>query len=193
MVRPGVHFPRTMITLVLRNGATVQVPSILTMAQPWFLNKVRSLSLSERSQGLECTGVAAACYVPDYLCACASAQEKWTAQQSHFAGRPFAVPCSSRVNDIVLALNQTLGQYSCLQGVFRTLQTTQHGQGTRSPRSPRSLVRTDSCPSLATWETQHLQSAIDRAASEALSTQGTRCLQRYLGVSGARGISHLQT
>jgi hypothetical protein len=42
MVRPGVHFPQTLYTLVLRNGATVRVSSVVNMPFPKFLDRVRS-------------------------------------------------------------------------------------------------------------------------------------------------------
>jgi hypothetical protein len=42
MVKPGIHFPTKFITLVLRNGATVNVASIVNMTQPIFLEKVCS-------------------------------------------------------------------------------------------------------------------------------------------------------
>jgi hypothetical protein len=41
MVKPGIHYPETLITLVLSNGATVRVGSIVNMKLPVFLNVVR--------------------------------------------------------------------------------------------------------------------------------------------------------
>lgn len=51
MVRPGIHFPETFITLVLRNGATVRVSSILNMSHPKFLDKVCTPLQCDNVQG----------------------------------------------------------------------------------------------------------------------------------------------
>jgi hypothetical protein len=40
MPKPGVHFPQKFITVVLSNGATFQMSTIVSMKQPIFLEKV---------------------------------------------------------------------------------------------------------------------------------------------------------
>lgn len=46
MVKPGIHYPQQFITVVLRNGATFQMSSIVKMSQPIFLEQVcRELKL----------------------------------------------------------------------------------------------------------------------------------------------------
>lgn len=40
MVKPGIHFPQQFVTVVLRNGATFQMSTIVKMTQPIFLEQV---------------------------------------------------------------------------------------------------------------------------------------------------------
>ena len=40
MPKPGIHFPQRFVQVVLSNGATFQMPTIVKMTQPIFLDKV---------------------------------------------------------------------------------------------------------------------------------------------------------
>lgn len=44
MVKPGIHYPQQFVTVVLRNGATFQMSSIVKMTQPIFLEQVLALA-----------------------------------------------------------------------------------------------------------------------------------------------------